>query len=66
MSDVYKHDPYYGYEATHGEYPVPRGAFCFYEDGTLCMYAEEQEENSWCRKHNCQIISGYYKLPCCE
>ena len=66
MSDVYKCDPFAGYEETHGEYPVPKGMMCYYKDGTLCMYAEDQDEGSWCEKYGCKIIEGYYKHALCD
>ncbi len=67
MNNKYQYDPYQGYEEIHGEAPVPKGDFCFYEDNTLCLYAEEDESGkSFCKKHYANLQRGYYKLPQCD
>lgn len=67
VNDACKYDPYWGYELIHGESPVPNGQFCYYEDNTLCMYAEESDDGgAFCKKHHCKLFPGYYKLPQCE
>lgn len=62
-SDIYR-----GYERIHGEPPIPNGNTCYYEDGTLCMFAEENiEGESWCTKFHCKLYPqyGYIKLSYC-